>query len=102
MIARRLMGLEDTIGLSFVDPIRDERGWAFTGGDYVDPVNGFEFLGAAYMATDPNYDARVSVPVATGRLGPPLSVRGARVGGALGRSFSVRRRPGGPRRTSRT
>ena len=36
MIARQLMGLEDAIGISFVDPIRDERGWAFTGGEYVD------------------------------------------------------------------
>ena len=36
IIARRLMGLEDAIGISFVDPIRDDRGWAFTGGEYVD------------------------------------------------------------------
>jgi putative glutathione S-transferase len=57
------MGLEDAIGLSFVDPIRDARGWAFTGGEYVDPVNGFEFLSDAYGATDGNYDARVTVPV---------------------------------------
>ena len=63
MIARRLMGLEDAIGLSFVDPIRDQRGWAFTGGEYVDAVNGFEFLSEAYVATDPAYDARVTVPV---------------------------------------
>jgi putative glutathione S-transferase len=63
MIARRLMGLEDAIGLSFVDPIRDQRGWAFTGGEYVDAVNGFEFLSEAYAATDPAYDARVTVPV---------------------------------------
>src|SRR5689334_9416504 len=63
IIARRLMGLEDAIGLSFVDPIRDERGWAFTGGEYVDPVNGFAFLSEAYLATDPAYEARVSVPV---------------------------------------
>jgi glutathionyl-hydroquinone reductase len=63
IIARRLMGLEDAIGLSFVDPIRDERGWAFSGGDFVDPVNGFGFLSEAYVATDPGYEARVSVPV---------------------------------------
>jgi glutathionyl-hydroquinone reductase len=63
VIARRLMGLEDAIGISFVDPIRDERGWAFTGGGYVDSVNGFEFLSEAYAATDPAYDARVTVPV---------------------------------------
>ncbi|HYB31357.1 MAG TPA: glutathione S-transferase C-terminal domain-containing protein [Solirubrobacteraceae bacterium] len=63
IIARRLMGLEDAIGISFVDPIRDERGWAFTGEGYVDPVNGFAFLSEAYTATDPGYDARVTVPV---------------------------------------
>ncbi len=63
IIARRLMGLEDVLGLSFVDPLRDERGWAFTGGDFVDPVNGFGFLSEAYVATDPSYEARVSVPV---------------------------------------
>jgi glutathionyl-hydroquinone reductase len=63
IIARRLMGLEDAVGLSFVDPIRDGRGWAFTGGEFVDPVNGFSFLSEAYTATDPAYDARVTVPV---------------------------------------
>jgi putative glutathione S-transferase len=63
IIARQLMGLEDAIGLSFVDPIRDERGWAFSGGEYVDPVNGFSFLSEAYVATDAAYEARVSVPV---------------------------------------
>ena len=57
------MGLEDAIGVSFVDPIRDDRGWAFTGGQYVDSVNGFEYMSEAYLATDPNYEARVTVPV---------------------------------------
>jgi glutathionyl-hydroquinone reductase len=63
IIARRLMGLEDAIGISFVDPIRDERGWAFTGGRYIDDVNDFTFLSEAYIATDPAYEARVTVPV---------------------------------------
>jgi putative glutathione S-transferase len=63
IIARGLMGLEDAIGLSFADPIRDERGWAFSGGEYVDPVNGFAFLREAYLATDPGYEARVTVPI---------------------------------------
>ena len=63
MIARGLMGLEDAIGISFVDPIRDERGWAFTGGEYVDAVNRFGYLSEAYLATDPGYAARVTVPV---------------------------------------
>jgi glutathionyl-hydroquinone reductase len=57
------MGLEDTIGISFVDPIRDERGWAFTGDEYVDQVNGMHYLSEAYLATDPRYAARVTVPV---------------------------------------
>lgn len=63
IIARRLMGLEDAIGMSFVDPIRDDRGWAFAGGAYVDQVNGFAYLSEAYLATDPGYGARVTVPV---------------------------------------
>ena len=72
IIARRLKGLEDAIGMSVVDPIRDEKGWAFTGGPYIDPVNGFRFLGEAYAATDPDHRARLSVPVLwdteTGRI----------------------------------
>jgi putative glutathione S-transferase len=63
VIGRMLKGLEDVIGLSVVDPIRDERGWAFTGGEYTDPVNGFRYLGQAYAANDPDYDDRLSVPV---------------------------------------
>jgi glutathionyl-hydroquinone reductase len=63
VIGRRLMGLQDAIGVSFVNPLRDDRGWAFTGDGYVDQVNGFEFLAEAYTATDPKFDARVTVPV---------------------------------------
>jgi putative glutathione S-transferase len=57
------MGLEDVIAMSVVDPIRDERSWRFTGGEYVDPVNGFDFLYEAYDATEPDYQGRYSVPV---------------------------------------
>jgi putative glutathione S-transferase len=63
IIGRMLMGLEQAIGISFVDPIRDARGWQFSGGRYTDPVNGFAFLSDAYEATAPGFDARVSVPV---------------------------------------
>jgi len=63
IIGRRLMGLEDAIGISFLDPVRDERSWAFTGGEYVDSVNGFDFLGEAYVASDAGYEKRVTVPV---------------------------------------
>jgi glutathionyl-hydroquinone reductase len=63
IIGRMLMGLQDAIGISFLDPIRDGRGWRFSGGGYTDPVNGFAFLSEAYVATEPGFDARVSVPV---------------------------------------
>jgi putative glutathione S-transferase len=64
IIGRALMGLEDVISISFVDPFRDERGWAFTEpGRYEDPINGFEFLSEAYLAVDPRFADRVTVPV---------------------------------------
>jgi len=73
VIFRKLKGLEEAIGMTIVDPIRDERGWAFrdpTGKiplsapfESTDPINGFQFLSEAYKATDPNYDGRVTVPV---------------------------------------
>ena len=49
--------------MSYIDPYRDERGWAFSGGRFSDAVNSFEFLAEAYEATVPGYDGRVSVPV---------------------------------------
>ncbi len=63
LIGRMLMGLEDAIGVSFVDPIRDERGWTFSGREYADPINDWHYLSEAYIATDPSYSARVTVPV---------------------------------------
>jgi putative glutathione S-transferase len=73
VIFRKLKGLEDAIGLTIVDPIRDEKGWAFRdpsgktplGAPFesTDPVNDFHFLIEAYVATDPDFDERVTVPV---------------------------------------
>jgi putative glutathione S-transferase len=69
IIARRLMGLERAISISFVDPVRDERGWAFSGGGrYEDPVNGFRFLAQAYQRVDRDFSDRVTVPVLWDRL----------------------------------
>ncbi|HVB44020.1 MAG TPA: glutathione S-transferase C-terminal domain-containing protein [Streptosporangiaceae bacterium] len=64
-IVRGLLGLEDVISLSAVDPVRDGRGWAFREGDAhgLDPVNGFAFLREAYEATEPGYQGHISVPV---------------------------------------
>lgn len=65
IIMRKLKGLEDVVGMTVVDPVRDDRGWAFRDGPghSTDPVNGFAFLSEAYRATDPTYRARVTVPV---------------------------------------
>lgn len=65
IITRKLRGLEGAVGMTVVDPIRDDRGWAFRDGPGYskDPINGFSFLSEAYTATDPVYGARVTVPV---------------------------------------
>lgn len=74
IIARELLGLAPALTMSVVDPIRDERGWAFREGPghSVDPVNGFEFLSDAYLATAPEFEGRVTVPTlwdrSTGRV----------------------------------
>ena len=58
LIGRELMGLQDAIGVSFVSPLRDERGWEFAGREYADAINGFRFLSEAYAIADPSYDGR--------------------------------------------
>lgn len=65
IIMRKLKELEDVIGMTVVDPIRYKRGWAFRNGPEhsIDPINDFKYLSEAYKATEPNYDARVTVPV---------------------------------------
>ena len=65
IIIRQLKKLEKVIGMTALDPIRDERGWAFRNGPGYneDPINGFKYLSEAYKAADPNYNARVTVPV---------------------------------------
>ena len=61
VILRQLKGLEPVVGMTVVDPLRnDEDGWKSTDGD---PVNGFRFLKEAYLATDPGFCGRVTVPV---------------------------------------
>src|SRR5262249_28389799 len=55
--------LEDAISLSYVHPYRDARGWAFAGDAFADPINGFSFLSEAYVATDPDFGDRYTLPV---------------------------------------
>lgn len=65
ILFRRFEGLEKAIGMTAVDPIRDRKGWRFREGEDhgKDPVEGFDFLSEAYVATDPDFDGRVTVPV---------------------------------------
>ena len=63
IIVRRLLGLEEALPMAVVDPIRDERGWRFTlDPDDRDPVLGIRYLSEAYLATDPDFRGRVTVP----------------------------------------
>ncbi|MET7464117.1 glutathione S-transferase C-terminal domain-containing protein [Nonomuraea sp. NPDC005501] len=55
LIVRRLLGLEDLLDVTIVDPIRDEKGWRVPGGDP-------EYLSELYLATDPDYTGRYTVP----------------------------------------
>jgi putative glutathione S-transferase len=74
-MVRSLMGLEDAITMDVVDPYRDERGWQFTPGKddcTPDTVNGFDYLGEAYVAADPHYTGRVTVPVLWDREGETI------------------------------
>lgn len=67
ILFRSLKGLEDAIGMTIVDPERDERGWRFGDGSPEhgerDPLNGWTYLSEGYLATEPSFDARVTVPV---------------------------------------
>ncbi len=62
VIVRRLKGLEDVLGMTVVDPIRDDRGWRFTA-QAPDPLHGWGYLSEAYAASDPAWQGRVTVPV---------------------------------------
>ncbi len=63
VIVRALKGLEEVISISYAHPYRDERGWAFPGGEFSDPVEGLSFLSEAYERSDPAFAGRVTVPV---------------------------------------
>ncbi len=73
IIVRRLLGLEDAIGLGLTGPTHDARSWTFDldpGG--VDPVLGIERLQEAYLARYPDYPKGITVPavveVASGQV----------------------------------
>ena len=73
IIVRRLLGLEDALGMGVCGPTHDERSWTFDldeGGR--DPVLGYERLQEAFLARFPDYDKGITVPaivdVPTGKV----------------------------------
>jgi len=65
LIFRTLLGLEEIISLSIVDPFMGSDGWAFSTqpGAIADFVNETRFLRDIYLLSDSNYTGRVTVPV---------------------------------------
>ena len=65
LIFRHLKGLEELIGLSVVHWHMGDHGWTFAEDDGVipDPFNGAQYLYQVYLAADPDYSGRVTVPV---------------------------------------
>ena len=65
-LTRRLVGLTDVVTMDVVDPWREDEGWEFTpekDGCTADTVNGADYLRDVYLAADPGYTGRVTVPV---------------------------------------
>ncbi|TCK28958.1 putative glutathione S-transferase [Ancylobacter aquaticus] len=70
LIMRALKGLEDVISVSVVDPFMGEEGWVFADhaaraseGATTDGVLGKQRLYEVYLAADPAFSGRVTVPV---------------------------------------
>jgi len=65
LIMRALKGLEDHITISVVHPLMLENGWTFEEGDGViaDTELNKDYLYQVYLAAQPNYSGRVTVPV---------------------------------------
>ena len=66
LLARALLGLEDVIDVSVVDPYRGEDGWQFTpdkDGCTPDTLHDSDYLRELYVAADPDATCRVTVPV---------------------------------------
>jgi glutathionyl-hydroquinone reductase len=61
----KLKGLDHQIGLSIVNPVLSEQGWAFSEypGSTPDSVNGSDYLWQVYVKAEPHYTGRVTVPV---------------------------------------
>lgn len=67
VIARRLLGLEDSISLALAGPVHDARSWTFDLDEgEVDPVLGYKRLQEAYFERLPDYPRGITVPALVG------------------------------------
>ena len=65
LIMRALKGLEDMISVSATHWLMAENGWTFAPGPGVipDPIHHADYLYQVYLAAEPDYSGRVTVPV---------------------------------------
>lgn len=73
LLARTVLGLEDTITVAYARPRRTDQGWVFDkDGEYSDPVLGIRAVHEVYSRHTPPYTGRLTVPVlwdkVTGRI----------------------------------
>ena len=61
MLFRQLKGLADAIPVTVVEPFMGEHGWTLQAG--TDPIHGVSKLYEVYLAANPTYTGRASVPV---------------------------------------
>lgn len=62
-IYRKLMGLEQHVGLSIVKPEMMENGWQLDKDSLIEPFTKMDYLYQVYQKSDPKYTGRVTVPV---------------------------------------
>jgi putative glutathione S-transferase len=98
LIVRRLLGLERVIGLSLTDPLVGEQGWRFpedSGGR--DPATGARYVADLYMATDPSYSGRCTLPVLWDTRSQRIVTNdAAQVTVQMETEFAAFQRPGAP------
>ena len=65
MIFRSIKGLNDAISLSVVDWFMGDKGWQFgdVPGAIADSIHSADYLYQVYLASEPTYSGRVTVPV---------------------------------------
>jgi putative glutathione S-transferase len=61
LIVRKLLGLEDRVGVSIADPVMDAEGWVLSEGE--DRVNGRRHVRDLYVMSDSSFAGRATLPV---------------------------------------